>query len=95
MVTEILIALKFDWNTFTKPLPPHITTMLLVGAFCLTVWTLWHFYFQRLLHHTELKMKIIKDGEFSEGAHKENIKADGQGDQKSSHDKSTRNRKKY
>ncbi|ESO09280.1 hypothetical protein HELRODRAFT_150062, partial [Helobdella robusta] len=46
MITEVLIAFKFDWNTFTKPLPPHVINMLLIGALALIVWTLWHFYFQ-------------------------------------------------
>ena len=40
-------------------------------------------------------MKIIKDRKLSEDVYNENINADGHGDQISSREYSTRNRKKY
>lgn len=58
MVTEMLIAYKFDWETFTRPIPSRVSTMLMMGGLGLTLWTLWHFYLNRLILHTEQKMKI-------------------------------------
>lgn len=57
IITEVLITLKFDWNTFTKPLPRHITLFWVVGLAGLALWTVWYFYLQRLLNHTEQKLK--------------------------------------
>lgn len=57
VITEILITLKFDWNTFTKPLPRHIALFWIIGLAGLALWTIWHFYLQRLLYHTEQKLK--------------------------------------
>jgi hypothetical protein len=53
IVTEVLITLKFDWDTFTKPLPQHVALGWIVGLVGLALWTVWHFYLQRLLTHTE------------------------------------------
>jgi multisubunit Na+/H+ antiporter MnhB subunit len=53
IVTEVLITLKFDWETFTKPLPQHIALGWVIGLVGLALWTVWHFYLQRLLTHTE------------------------------------------
>jgi len=56
IVTELLICLKFDWETVTKPLPNHITVAWIIGFVILLLWTVWHFYFKRLLWHTEQRM---------------------------------------
>jgi hypothetical protein len=56
-VTEILITLKFDWELITKPLPRHIGLAWIIGLVVLLMWTLWHFYLQRLLWHTESKLQ--------------------------------------
>ena len=32
IITELLITLKFDWETITKPLPPHVLLFWTVGA---------------------------------------------------------------
>ena len=32
IITELLITLKFDWETITKPLPPHVLMFWTVGA---------------------------------------------------------------
>jgi hypothetical protein len=53
VVTEVLITLKFDWETFTKPLPRHVALGWIIGLVGLALWTVWHFYLQRLLMHTE------------------------------------------
>jgi len=60
-VTEVLISLKFDWATFTKPLPRHIALLWLVGLGGLLLWTVWHFYLQRLLTHTEKRSNGQKE----------------------------------
>jgi len=53
IVTEVLITLKFDWHTFTKPLPGYVVVGWVIGLAVLALWTIWHFYLQRLLTHTE------------------------------------------
>jgi len=53
VVTEVLITFKFDWETFTKPLPRHVVVGWTIGLAVLALWTIWHFYLQRLLTHTE------------------------------------------
>jgi len=55
IITEVLITLKFDWHTFTKPLPDHVTFGWSIGLAVLAIWTIWHFYLQRLLRHTEVQ----------------------------------------
>jgi len=55
IVTEVLITLKFDWHTFTKPLPGYVIVGWAIGLAVLAIWTVWHFYLQRLLHHTEVR----------------------------------------
>ena len=55
IVTEVLITLKFDWQTFTKPLPRHVVVGWIIGLAALAIWTIWHFYLQRLLTHTEVR----------------------------------------
>jgi hypothetical protein len=53
IITEVLITLKFDWETFTKPLPQHVALGWIIGLAGWALWTVWHFYLQRLLMHTE------------------------------------------
>ena len=55
IVTEVLITFKFDWHTFTKPLPGYVIVGWMIGLAALAVWTIWHFYLQRLLTHTEVR----------------------------------------
>jgi len=55
IVTEVLITFKFDWHTFTKPLPSYVVVGWAIGLAALAVWTMWHFYLQRLLSHTEVR----------------------------------------
>ena len=60
IITELLITLKFDWETITTPLPRHIQFVWILLTVCIIIWTTWHFYLQRLLRHTEKK---IENGE--------------------------------
>jgi len=55
IVTEVLITFKFDWHTFTKPLPGYVVVGWVIGLVSLAIWTIWHFYLQRLLQHTEVR----------------------------------------
>ncbi|KAK2177964.1 hypothetical protein NP493_570g03007 [Ridgeia piscesae] len=78
IITELLVALKFDWETFTKPLPRHVAIVWLVGLASLALWTVWHFYLQRLLFYTEYKLTVVEgenrangDGVVNEGRQKE------------------------
>jgi len=67
VVTEVLITFKFDWQTFTKPLPRHVVVGWMIGLAVLAIWTIWHFYLQRLLTHTEVR-SAAADQELSNGA---------------------------
>ena len=58
IITEMLVALKFDWDTITKPLPRPVAIVWIVGLTGLALWTLWHFYLQRLLFYTEYKLTV-------------------------------------
>ncbi|XP_052271614.1 phosphatidylserine synthase 2-like isoform X3 [Dreissena polymorpha] len=46
-VTELLIAIKFDAETLSKPLPTHIAYFWSLGFFCLVGYTIWKFYVKR------------------------------------------------
>ena len=67
IVTEVLITLKFDWHTFTKPLPSHVVVGWIIGLAVLALWTIWHFYLQRLLQHTEVQSLKASDAAVSDG----------------------------
>ena len=61
ILTEVLICLKFDWETVTKPFPPDIALYWTIGGALLSLWTVWQFflspfiYHKRDLHHKEVK----------------------------------------
>ncbi len=57
IVTEMLISLKFDWPTLSRPIPKHMAIFWTAGIIILVLGTVWHFYLKRLLWHTELKLK--------------------------------------
>ncbi len=54
--TEILIIFKFGWETVMLPFPFHVRAGWVGGFTILLLWTIWHFYLQRLLWHTEGKL---------------------------------------
>ena len=56
IATESFIVLKFDWALVTRPLPPAITLLWASLLLIIAGWTLWHFYINRLLWHTEAKL---------------------------------------
>ena len=58
IITEALVSLKFDWDTLTRPLPRPVAIVWMVGLSALALWTLWHFYLQRLLFYTEYKLTV-------------------------------------
>ena len=58
--TEVLIVLKYDWDTVTKPLPMHISVFWIVFISVLVLWTIWQFYIKPFLNLQE--KKIIKNG---------------------------------
>ena len=53
IITEILIVLKFDWETSTKPLPPDVAFWWKVFGTLLLLYTIWNFYVKPLLHWSE------------------------------------------
>lgn len=53
IITELLIVLKFDWETVSKPFPPKIALFWALFISCLVLWTIWQFYLKPLLHWTE------------------------------------------
>ncbi|OON16217.1 hypothetical protein X801_07972, partial [Opisthorchis viverrini] len=65
IITELLIILKFGWNTVTKPLPRHVALFWLVAIVGLTLWTFWHFYITRWLFKMSKKtdQELLKQSE--------------------------------
>ena len=63
LATECSIVLKFDWPLITRPLPTHMAIFWVTFVAAIVVWTLWHFYVNRLFWHTEhqLNMKLKHD----------------------------------
>jgi phosphatidylserine synthase 2 len=49
IITELLIVLKFDWDTIAKPFPTKIAACWIVFISSLALWTLWQFYFKEHL----------------------------------------------
>lgn len=47
IITEILIVIKFDFETISKPLPTHIAYAWILGLLFLIVFTVWKFYIYR------------------------------------------------
>jgi phosphatidylserine synthase 2 len=56
--TEVLVCLKFDWETLTKPPPPHIVTCWQIFLSALVLWTVWQFYLWPFL--TQKQEKKLK-----------------------------------
>ena len=63
--TEVLICLKFDWETVTKPFPPHISICWIVAGIGLLLWTVWQFYVSPYINHRQNE-KRIENGEKNE-----------------------------
>lgn len=47
IITELLIVVKFDWETITKPLPTHVAYGWILGFSFLLIFTVWKFYIFR------------------------------------------------
>lgn len=47
IITEFLIVVKFDFETISKPLPPHVAYFWILGLLSLIIWTIWKFYIYR------------------------------------------------
>ncbi|CAF1529748.1 unnamed protein product, partial [Didymodactylos carnosus] len=50
IITEVLIVLKFGWNIVTLPFPFHITVLWLTIIILLFLWTVYQFWFKKLIH---------------------------------------------
>ncbi|XP_064634708.1 phosphatidylserine synthase 2-like isoform X2 [Lineus longissimus] len=60
ILTELLVILKFDWETITKPLPRPVAIFWCLGLILLVVWTIHRFFIRRDLRdhvivHPDLK----------------------------------------
>ncbi|XP_071551653.1 phosphatidylserine synthase 2-like isoform X2 [Panulirus ornatus] len=42
--TELLIVIKFGWETVTIPFPSHVVTLWMAIFLVLVLWTVWNFY---------------------------------------------------
>lgn len=60
VLTEVLIVLKFDWDTVTRPFPLHVTIFWILFTICIVGWTIWHFFIKRALHWREKRMNNKK-----------------------------------
>lgn len=71
IVSELLIVLKFGWDTVSQPLPRHVTIFWLVAIATLIVWTFYEFYVKRHLHRVSRTIKpeaeIDSTDDYSDG----------------------------
>ena len=44
VATEVLICVKFGWETITIPFPTHVTVFWLLFLGSWTAWTVWQFW---------------------------------------------------
>ncbi|CAD5125368.1 DgyrCDS13607 [Dimorphilus gyrociliatus] len=72
IITELLITIKFDSETITKPLPSHIIYVWTIGFFLIVLWTIWHFYLQaiKMMQYREPSMY---GGRNSQKSHEEEL----------------------
>ncbi|CAH1786738.1 unnamed protein product [Owenia fusiformis] len=63
IITELLITLKFDPVTISKPLPTGIFYFLVCGAIGLILYTIWHFWLVRFVHHAYAKLTTNQDAD--------------------------------
>lgn len=47
VITELLVTIKFDFATISKPLPKHIAYFWILGFMGLVAYTVWKFYIKR------------------------------------------------
>ncbi|XP_014670162.1 PREDICTED: phosphatidylserine synthase 2-like [Priapulus caudatus] len=47
LATEVLIVVKFDWETFSRPPPAHIQSICWSAFFLLVSYTVWRFFVSR------------------------------------------------
>ena len=45
LAIEVLIVVKFGWETITLPIPYHICVAWAVTFICFSIWVFWHFTF--------------------------------------------------
>lgn len=58
IITELLIIMKFDWETITKPLPTSVLCFWIIGLLGLVLWTIWFF----CIHHKIDVVTIEQNG---------------------------------
>jgi phosphatidylserine synthase 2 len=63
LATEVLIVLKFDWETVSKPLPPMIAKCWIVFFSGLFLWTFWQFYLKNIFFSPREEKEIDKKKE--------------------------------
>jgi phosphatidylserine synthase 2 len=61
VLTEVLITLKFDWETVTRPFPLHVSIFWVVFIIALVGWTIWNFYISPyMIKLSKKKSKSVK-----------------------------------
>ena len=61
-MTELSMILKFDLQLVMTPVPDHMILLWIIGIIVLLLWTIWHFYIQRLLWHTDDRISNKENG---------------------------------
>jgi phosphatidylserine synthase 2 len=79
ILTELLVILKFDWQTITKPLPRSVTIFWCLGLLGLVAWTIHRFYIRRDLHDHVILHPDSKDN-FAHGEESKSDKNDNVAD---------------
>lgn len=69
VITELLIVIRFDWETISKPVPPPVSYFWIFGAIGLVLYTIWKFYIKRDVKNdvpSKAKFAIADDDEQEE-----------------------------
>ena len=47
IITELLVTVKFGWETIIKPVPAPLSYFWIIGVIGLVMYTVWKFYIKR------------------------------------------------
>ena len=56
IITELLVTIKFGWETISKPIPTLIAYFWILGFIGLVIYTIWKFYIVR-----DVKNDVVVD----------------------------------
>lgn len=74
IITEVLVVVKFGWETITIPIPAHIAYFWITGFLGLVGYTVWKFWIKRdVKNDVAMESREKKSEDISEVADKESV----------------------